>query len=128
TASSAQAELFKLQSQVESKRPDELKGYGVLVTNLQTDNTRTIRPTLLTLVAAVGFVLLIACTNIGGLLVGRAVTRRRELSVRAVLGSGRGRLLMQLLIENLMLCLLGSAVGILLAYAGVQGLVAINPL
>jgi len=128
TAAAAQAELFTLQNQVESKLPDRLKGFGVLVTNLQADNTRAIRSTLFTLAASVGSVLLIACTNIGALLMGRAIGRRRELNVRAALGSGRRRLVMQLLTENLLLCIMGSAAGILLAYLAMQAFVAINPL
>src|SRR5215471_5146082 len=109
TAIAAQAELLGLQNQVESKFHDALKDYAPLITNLQADNTRGLRPTLFTLAAAVLSVLLIACTNLAALLMGRAVGRSRELNVRAALGCGRRRLVIQLLTENLLLCTLGSA-------------------
>ena len=89
TAEAAQAELTALQQRVESSMPNGLKGFGASVTHLKADNTRAVRPTLLTLTIAVVLVLLIACTNIGTLRMGQALNRARELSVRAALGSSR---------------------------------------
>jgi predicted permease len=80
------------------------------------------------LLAVVGMVLLIACANVGNLLITRAVVRRAEISVRLTLGANRGRLLRQLLTEGLLLAALGAGVGLPIGYWGTQGLVALTNL
>jgi putative ABC transport system permease protein len=100
---------------------------GLLVSSLQADVTRAIRPTLIAVLVGVALVLLIVCVNVTNLMLARGAQRRGEFAMRAALGAGRTRLARQVLTESVALALIGGVIGMLVAQAGVAGIVALSP-
>jgi len=110
----------------ESEKNDYLLRDGRVV-RLQDSMTGKVRSPLLILLGAVGFLLLVACANVANLLLAQASVRERELSIRIALGAARGRLVRQFLAEALLLALIGGFLGVLAAFWGVAGLLALAP-
>jgi putative ABC transport system permease protein len=110
-----------------SRPPYASLDQGLIVNSLKDDVTSGIKPALLAVLGAVMLVLAIACVNVTNLLLARGAQRRGEFAVRAALGSGRARMIRQLLTESLVLAALGGALGMVVAEMGVRGLVALSP-
>src|SRR3954468_13319479 len=127
TLEAAQADLNAIAAKAEQQFPASNLGWDTTLQDLQEAAVGRIRPAMLTLSAAVGFVLLIACVNIANLLLSRSSARRREIGVRAALGAGRWRLIRQLLTESILLSGAGAMVGLALAFIGKQLLRGVSP-
>lgn len=123
----AQAEISGIMTRLEDEYPNDNRGRGAVVVPLHEDLAGNLRPALRVLTGAVALLLVVACLNIANLLLARASARAREMAIRVSLGAGRHRLTRQLLTESLVLAFAGTGLGLLVAYAGVQGLIALAP-
>lgn len=116
----AQREMSVIASNIATSFPDSNTGWGARVVSAQDQLVTTVRPALLLISAAVGFLLLIVCANVANLILARLSSRRTEIAVRAALGAGRWPLVRQVLAESLLLAGSGGALGLLVAWAGVR--------
>jgi putative ABC transport system permease protein len=122
TVEQARAEFGALARQSEESFPESEKGWGATVRTLPDFLVYSfgIRSALAIMMTTVGFVLMIACANVAGLLLARATRRRKELAIRRALGAGRLRVIRQLLTEGLAIAVLGGGLGLLLAFWGIN--------
>jgi len=120
TFAQARAEMDRIGRDLEAQYPQQSRGHGANLTLLSEEITGPVERSLVVLMAAVTFILLIACINVTNLLLAKAAGRRREMAVRAAIGAGRARLVRQILVECGVMALAGGAGGLLLAVWAVQ--------
>ncbi|MGI9114588.1 MAG: ABC transporter permease [Chthoniobacterales bacterium] len=113
TLTQAQSEMDLISRQLEREHPDTDSRAGIHLVTLREDLVSRVRPALLMLFGAVVFLLLIACANVGNLLLARSISRYREIAIRAALGASRARVIRQFLTESILLALAGGVLGVL---------------
>ena len=120
----AQAEMNTISAQLAQEYPEDDKGWGAVVLPLQADMVSGVRPALLVLLGAVGFILLIACVNVANLSLAKLFSRQKEVAIRTALGASAGRVVRQILTETIVLALLGAGLGLTYAHSGVRLIMA----
>jgi len=127
TFEQANADMEALGRHLAEEYSEADKGTGITLVPLKQAVVGDIQPFLLVLLAAVGFVLLIACVNVANLLLARSTARTHEFAIRSALGASRGRVIRQLLTESILLGLAGGGLGLLLASWGLEGVLKVVP-
>ncbi|MFL6385902.1 MAG: ABC transporter permease [Terriglobales bacterium] len=127
TLEQAREDLSAIGGAIKKQYGDQVDLVGASVQPLQEALTSTVRPSLLILLGAVGFLLLVACANVMNLLLAQAAARESELAIRSALGASRGRMVRQFMAETLLLSLAGGAIGVLAAIWGVHWLLRLAP-
>ncbi len=122
TLAQAQAEMDEIARNLAVAYPEADAGHAIKLVSMKRDLVGNVEPLLFVLLAAVGFLMLIACANVANLLLARSVARSREFAIRSALGASRARMLRQLLTESVLLSAVGGALGLLLAYCGLKTL------
>jgi putative ABC transport system permease protein len=127
TVTQARDDLGSIAGAIKKQYGDEVDLVSVSVLPLQDALTSTVRPSLIILLGAVGFLLLVACANVMNLLLAQASARETELAIRAALGASRGRMVRQFMAETVLLSLAGGVIGVLAAIWGVHALLKLAP-
>lgn len=127
TIAQAQAEMEEIARNLAVAFPEADAGHTIKLVSMKEDLVGKVEPLLLVLLAAVGFLMLIACANVANLLLARSVARSREFAIRSALGASAARMIRQLLTESILLSAVAGALGLLLAYGGLKTLLKVLP-
>jgi predicted permease len=127
TLSLAKADMDGIAENLAAAYPEADKAVGITLVSMKEDIVGNVQPFLVVLLAAVDFLLLIACANVANLLLARAMSRSREFAIRAAIGASRARVIRQLLTESILLAGLGGALGILIAFVGTKAVLGTLP-
>ena len=127
TLAQAKADMDSIAENLAAAYPETDRAVGITLVSMKEDIVGNVQPFLIVLLAAVGFLLLIACANVANLLLARAMGRSHEFAIRAAIGASHSRVIRQLLTESMLLAGLGGALGILLAFWGIKAVLGTLP-